>query len=81
VGRLYYIKIRQKEELKMEEKTTKIIRNSGVARHLLKAGCTMVDIKPAKEDPTKTKSVFVFLIDDKFNASMEKITNKENTTV
>ena len=62
----------------MEEKTTKIIRNSGVARHLLKAGCTMVDIKPAKEDPTKTKSVFVFLIDDKFNASMEKITNKEN---
>lgn len=81
MGRLYYIKIRQKEELKMEEKTTKIIRNSGVARHLLKAGCTMVDIKPAKEDPTKTKSVFVFLIDDKFNASMEKITNKENTTV
>lgn len=65
----------------MEEKTTKIIRNSGVARHLLKAGCTMVDIKPAKEDPTKAKSVFVFLIDDNFNAAMEKITNKENTAV
>ena len=65
----------------MEAKTTKIIRNSGVARHLLKDGCTMVDIKPAKEDPTKTKSVFVFLIDDKFNAAMEKIASKEKTTL
>ena len=65
----------------MEEKTTKIIRNPGAARHLLKAGASIVDIKPDKEDATRTKSVFVFLIDDKFNEAMEKISNKEKTTV
>ena len=65
----------------MEEKTTKIIRNPSAARHLLKSGARIVDIKPDREDPTKTKSVFVFLIDDKFNEAIEKISNKEKATV
>ena len=57
----------------MEQKQSKLIFSAGVARHLLKMGCTMIDIKPSKED--NKVSVFVFRKDEKFDAAMEEITN------
>ncbi len=57
-----------------EQKQSKLIFSAGVARHLLKMGCTMVDIKPSRED--SKMSVFVFRKDEKFDAAMEEITNE-----
>lgn len=56
----------------MEQKTTKLIFSPGVARHLLKMGCTICDLKPSKENP-KDKTVFVFVKDEKFDAAMSEI--------
>jgi hypothetical protein len=55
----------------MEKNKTKVIINAGVARNLLRAGCTIVDIKASKFN--KAASVFVFNADDKFNAEFAKI--------
>ena len=57
-----------------EQKQSKLIFSAGVARHLLKMGCTMIDIKPSRED--SKMSVFVFCKDEKFDAAMETITNE-----
>ena len=57
-----------------QEKDAKIIFNPVIARHLLKSGCTMCDIKPAKDNPVKT--VFVFEYNDKFKVEFDRI-NKE----
>lgn len=57
-----------------EQKQSKLIFSAGVARHLLKMGCTMIDIKPSRED--SKMSVFVFYKDEKFDAAMETITNE-----
>lgn len=56
------------------KKEAKLIFNAGAARSLLKAGCTMIDVKPDRENPVK--SVFVFKADDHFWAEFERI-NKE----
>lgn len=56
----------------MEQKITKLIFSPGVARHLLKMGCTICDLKPSKENP-KDKTVFVFVKDEKFDVAMSKI--------
>ena len=56
------------------KKEAKLIFNAGTARSLLKAGCTMIDVKPDRENPVK--SVFVFKADDQFWKEFERI-NKE----
>lgn len=56
------------------KKEAKLIFNAGAARSLLKAGCTMIDVKPDRENPVK--SVFVFKADDHFWTEFERI-NKE----
>ena len=57
-----------------KKKEAKLVFNAGVSRKLLKAGCTIVDIKQSRENPDKT--VFAFKNDDKFKEEFEKI-NKE----
>lgn len=55
-------------------KEAKLIFNAGTCRSLLKAGCTIIDVKPDRENPIK--SVFVFKVDDHFLKEFERI-NKE----
>ncbi|MCD8398658.1 MAG: hypothetical protein LUD12_16050 [Lachnospiraceae bacterium] len=43
-----------------ESKDNIIIFTSKTARKLLRAGYTIIDIKPDKTDPDKKRSVFVF---------------------
>lgn len=56
------------------KKEAKLVFNMGVARALLKAGCTVIDCKPDKANPDKT--VLVFKNDELFQAEFERI-NKE----
>lgn len=56
------------------KKEAKLIFNAGTARSLLRAGCTIIDIKQSRENADKT--VFVFKIDDHFQTEFERI-NKE----
>jgi hypothetical protein len=53
----------------MTEKQAKLVFNPAIARHLLKLGFTIIDIKAHKEN--KSKSVFVFSnepgLEDEFN--------------
>lgn len=62
------------ENNKNMNKEAKLIFNAGTARSLLKAGCTMIDIKQSRENADKT--IFVFKVDEKFKAEFERI-NKE----
>lgn len=59
------------------EKKSKVIRKSYLARQLLAAGNTIIDIKADKDDPDHKRSVFVFKFDDKFNHDLSRIL-KEN---
>lgn len=59
------------ENNKKIEKTAKIIFNAGTARSLLRAGCTMIDIKQSRENADKT--IFVFKVDDVFKTEFERI--------
>lgn len=59
------------ENNKKMEKTAKIIFNAGTARSLLRAGCTMCDIKQSRENADKT--LFVFKVDDVFKTEFERI--------
>ena len=56
------------------KKEAKLIFNAGTARSLLRAGCTVVDIKQSRENADKT--IFAFKYDDHFKAEFERI-NKE----
>lgn len=60
------------------QKETKLVFNYGVTRRLLRAGCTIVDIKPDKsnEETGKERAVHVFKNDEHFRAEFEKL-NKE----
>lgn len=60
-----------------EQKTSKVIRKSYLARQLLAAGNTIIDIKADKDDPEHKRSVFVFRLDDKFSDDLSRIL-KEN---
>ena len=55
-------------------KEAKLIFNMGVGRALLKAGCTVIDVKPDRTNPEKT--VLVFKNDDLFQTELTRI-NKE----
>lgn len=57
-----------------KKKEAKLIFNAGTARSLLRAGCTIIDIKQSRENADKT--IFVFKVDEHFQAEFERI-NKE----
>ena len=42
------------------EKDTVVVYHPAAARHLLKLGYKLVDIKPDREDDSKQRSVFIF---------------------
>lgn len=56
------------------KKEAKLIFNMGVGRALLKAGCTVIDVKPDRANADKT--VLVFRNDDLFQSELARI-NKE----
>ena len=56
------------------KKEAKLIFNAGAARSLLRAGCTIVDIKQSRENADKT--IFAFKNDEHFQTEFERI-NKE----
>lgn len=58
----------------MQQKEYQCIVTAVLARHLLKQGFTIVDIKPQKENPDKT--VFVFSNSDKLQESIQNYINK-----
>ena len=62
------------ENNRQTEKACKLVFNPGCARALLRAGCTICDIKQSRENADK--SIFVFKNDDIFQAEFEKL-NKE----
>lgn len=62
------------ENNKNTAKEAKLIFNAGTCRSLLKANCTIIDVKPDRENPIK--SVFVFKADEHFWAEFERI-NRE----
>lgn len=59
---------------KKKEKEARLVFNAGCARALLRAGCTMCDIKQSRENADK--SIFVFKNDDLFKSQFERI-NRE----
>lgn len=62
------------ENNKNIEKACKLVFNAGCARALLRAGCTICDIKQSRENPDR--SIFVFKNDDIFKTEFERI-NRE----
>ena len=62
------------ENNKNAEKACRLVFNAGCARALLRAGCTMCDIKQAREN--SDKSIFVFKNDSVFQTEFERI-NRE----
>lgn len=60
------------------KKEAQIIVRADMARALLKAGCTLIDIKPERSNKYtgKDKSVFVFKNDEKFQAEFKRITSE-----
>ena len=56
------------------KKETKLVFNMGVARNLLRRGCTVVDLKPDREN--KDRTVVVFKADENFWNEFKSI-NKE----
>jgi hypothetical protein len=57
-------------------KEARLVFNMGVGRALLKAGATIVDVKPDRSNPDKT--VLVFKNDEIFKTEFERI-NREIT--
>lgn len=62
------------ENVKNVNKEAKLIFNMGVGRALLKAGCTVIDVKPDRANMDKT--VLVFKNDEMFQKELARI-NKE----
>lgn len=56
------------------KKEARLVFNMGVARALLKAGCTVIDVKPDRDNSDKT--ILVFKNDERFQEEFAKI-NKE----
>ena len=56
------------------KKECKLVFNMGLSRALLRAGCTIVDLKASRENPDKT--IAVFKNDELFQAEFERL-NKE----
>ena len=62
------------ENMKNSNKEARLVFNMGVGRALLKANCTVIDVKPDRTNPEKT--VLVFKNDEHFQTEFERI-NKE----
>lgn len=60
-----------------KKKEARLVFNMGVGRALIKAGCTVCDVKPDRSNPDKT--VLVFKNDELFQKEFERI-NKEIST-
>ena len=60
-----------------KKKECKLVFNMGLSRALLRAGCTIVDLKASRENPDKT--IAVFKNDELFQAEFERL-NKEIAT-
>ena len=56
------------------KKEARLVFNMGVGRALLKAGCTVIDVKPDRTNPDKT--VLVFKNDEAFQIEFARI-NRE----
>jgi hypothetical protein len=56
------------------KKEARLIFNAGMARSLLRAGCTIVDVKADRDN--KDKSVFAFKNDEHFQKEFERINNE-----
>ena len=56
------------------KKDARLIFNMGCGRALLKAGCTVIDVKPDRTNPDKT--ILVFKNDEVFEKEFARI-NKE----
>lgn len=56
------------------KKEARLVFNMGLSRALLRAGCTIVDLKASRENPDKT--IAVFKNDEKFQSEFERL-NKE----
>lgn len=56
------------------KKEARLIFNMGCGRALLKAGCTVIDVKPDRTNPDKT--ILVFKNDEIFEREFSRI-NKE----
>ena len=56
------------------KKECKLVFNPGVSRALLRAGCTICDIKQSRENADK--SIFVFKNDEIFQREFEKLNNE-----
>lgn len=52
-------------------KEAQLVFNMGVARRLIRRNCTVVDLKPDRENPDKT--IVVFKNDEHFRAEFAKI--------
>jgi hypothetical protein len=57
-----------------KKKECKLVFNMGLSRALLRAGCTIVDLKASRENPDKT--IAVFKNDELFQTEFERL-NKE----
>lgn len=66
------------ENNKNFNKDARLVFNCGVTRALLKAGCTIIDVKPDRTnvETGKERTVFVFKNDETFQREFERI-NKE----
>jgi hypothetical protein len=56
------------------KKEARLIFNAGMARSLLRAGCTIVDVKADRDN--KDKSVFAFKNDEHFQKEFERINDE-----
>ena len=56
------------------KKEARLVFNMGVARALLKKGCTVIDVKPDRANVDKT--VLVFKNDELFQTEFERINNE-----
>lgn len=59
---------------KNKTKECKLVFNMGLSRALLRAGCTVVDLKASRENPDKT--IAVFRNDSLFQTEFERL-NRE----
>lgn len=57
-----------------KKKECKLVFNMGLSRALLRAGCTIVDLKASRENPDKT--IAVFKNNEVFQREFERL-NKE----
>ena len=66
------------ENIKNANKEARLVFNSGVTRALLKAGATIIDVKPDRTNAEtgKERSIFVFKNDETFQREFARI-NKE----